>query len=92
MTRKNYTVKTKTVPTKVLVKSNKKSSSERDVYVWRNISIVTHPTVITKTVYNEHNKNHMSGGYDVNPIKTVYIPDTSHLKSTSDLSYCGRRV
>ena len=83
----------KIISTKVYVKSDKKSSvgsvkrdaAGRDVYVWRNVNIITPPTVRTKSVYNARNDKYEQLR------NVVYIPDTKNFTSTADLGFCGTR-
>jgi hypothetical protein len=74
----------KTIPTKIQVVSKKKSKGNKPIKVWRNVNLITAPTIIIKSVYNEKNKR-----YDRYK-KITYEPNPTLIKTTKDLAYCGR--
>lgn len=81
-------VRYKIIPTKVLVLSKKKSTTQRKVYVWRNVNLITPPSVVreSKVVFNK--KTRQFEEHQLPPV-VKHIPDTTHIKTTRDLGYCG---
>lgn len=73
--------KWKIIPTKVRVISAKKSSTKRAVYVWRNVNLITPPTIQVNYVFNEG-----TGKYEKRK-NVVHVPDTEYIKTTKDLNY-----
>jgi len=71
--------KWKIIPTKVRVINVKKSSESRNVYVWRNVNLITAPKIEIERFYNKGNNRYEERR------KVVWVPDTSYIKTTRDL-------